>query len=277
MSATGAHDPDGRGASPYQSRPAPPGSDVQLSSAVGSGGGHRAGSNVAPAGARPSGGGERDDKAFLSFADGIELTQADKQEGYDPSLLNLPERNTAATVAADPVPRVSSPPAAHLGPGGARNAAALPYASRVRDDSFELNGGGGGRGSKRSSRDGLNPGGAGGKARKSVRHHSSTKEGDGHRGAGGGSRRKRKKKPLKWWQKRSTLIAALVALILVVGLAVGLGVGLTVGKDDDDSGSSNSSRDGVAPTVSTGGVQPSASGIGGPGVPVSAGMATLAL
>lgn len=165
---------------------------------------------------------------------------------------------------------MSSPPAAHLGAGGARNAAALPYASRVRDDSSELHGGGGGGGSKRSSRDGLNPSGAGAKARKSVRHHSSTKEGDGHRGAGGGSRRKRKKKPLKWWQKRSTLLATLVALILVVGLAVGLGVGLTVGKDDDDSGSSNSSRDGVAPTASTGGVQPSASGIGGPDVPVSA-------
>ncbi|GAA5926208.1 hypothetical protein JCM1841_001156 [Sporobolomyces salmonicolor] len=62
------------------------------------------------------------------LAEGLELTQEDRQEGYDPELLNLQPRNTAAA-PADALDRGTSPPRAGA-PASSR-----PYAARPRDDS----------------------------------------------------------------------------------------------------------------------------------------------
>ncbi|BGO95393.1 hypothetical protein NBRC10512_001862 [Rhodotorula toruloides] len=165
----------------------------------------------------------------------LELTKEDKQEGYDISLLNLPERNTAAAPPAD---RNSS----------SALAADLPYASRQRDSSFDRSDGA--RESFGSGKEGL----TGGTTKKTVRHHSSSK--DHHRSAPkrGGSRSRRKGKKLKWWQKPITLVAILL-LVIVVGVAVGLGVGLGVKKKGGSSSSTTASPAG--PTI-----EPSTSGAG---------------
>ncbi|BGP19954.1 hypothetical protein JCM10213_006731 [Rhodosporidiobolus nylandii] len=201
--------------------------------------------------------GTRQTDGLMSHGDGIELTNEEKQEGYDVDLLNLPERNTAAQQAAPP--RASSPPV----PTGASVVAAnLPYASRVREESFDSK--------KRHSSSVA-------KDRLGVRHHS-TATGDHHRSSGrahgqkdsSGARRRssRRKKKLAWYQKPRFLIALLV-LVVIVGLAVGLSVGLTQGKSSSSSASSGM----PTPTASTregdGGVSPSTSGSGG-GVQVSA-------
>ncbi|BGP35252.1 hypothetical protein JCM10296v2_007087 [Rhodotorula toruloides] len=169
----------------------------------------------------------------------LELTKEDKQEGYDISLLNLPERNTAAAPPADPpADRTSS----------SALAADLPYASRQRDSSFDRSDGA--RESFGSGKEGL----TGGPAKKTVRHHSLSK--DHHRSTvkRGGSRSRRKGKKLKWWQKPITLVAILL-LVIVVGVAVGLGVGLGVKKNGGSSSSTTASPAG--PTI-----EPSTSGAG---------------
>ncbi|GAA6011510.1 hypothetical protein JCM10207_002644 [Rhodosporidiobolus poonsookiae] len=183
----------------------------------------------------------------------FELTQADKQEGYDVDLLNLPERNTAAQQAAEAeaLKRVSSPP-----PAGTV-ASALPYATRARDESPR-------GGKERPSRD---------VTRKGVRHHSSAAKHDGHRsnGANGGSRKRstrRSRKAAKWYQK-PIVLAAIALGVVVIGLAVGLGVGLGANKSDDgddkSASSATSAGTGSGPSVSVSDVdvQPSASAADG--------------
>lgn len=184
------------------------------------------------------------------------------QEGYDATLLNLPERNTAAPAPAQAPERGFLPSSR---PPGVL-AAALPYASRARDTSLDDD-----DEHKRRS------GGAGAPRKKGVRHDAAS-AGHDHvhrsRGSGGGaaarggstSRRrgggKKRKQQLKWWQKPVAL-GALLALLLVVGLAVGLGVGLTQGKKKSDSKASTAgvSSSGFVP----GGIQPSQSSNGGGG------------
>ncbi|GAA5907703.1 hypothetical protein JCM6882_008952 [Rhodosporidiobolus microsporus] len=223
---------------PYASRPA-------VSSSIGHHGGaqtppFRTGSVVGASGGKESPSGNYP-----------ELTKEDKQEGYDVDLLNLPERNTAAAqqaAAEEALKRASSPPV---------NAASLPYASRTAGE---------------SSSDGID----GANGTKGVRHHHSSARRDHHRANGHGAKdsagrkrsTRRKKKPLKWYQKRMTLIIFLVAIV-VIGLAVGLGVGLTAGKDDDNDNSDSANSNPASTANQPSGVAPSASGADG-GVEVSA-------
>ncbi|GAA5903018.1 hypothetical protein JCM5296_004517 [Sporobolomyces johnsonii] len=206
--------------------------------------------NLSRANSTTPGRGTQDGDRFLNQAEGLELTQEDRQEGYDPELLNLQPRNTAAA-QADALDRGTSPPPAAV------PASSLPYASRARDDSPSA--------SKRKS---TSTGGKGAKDRLGVRHHSSSAMKDHHRrrrgttqGASRQTSRKRKTKKLAWWQKPATLVIVLV-VIIVIALAVGLGVGLSVGK----SSSGASDGDGVASGSSSGsatvpnGVEPSSSG-----------------
>ncbi|GAA5869567.1 hypothetical protein JCM1840_004462 [Sporobolomyces johnsonii] len=210
--------------------------------------------NLSRANSTTPGRGTRDGDRFLNQAEGLELTQEDRQEGYDPELLNLQPRNTA-TAQADAFDRGTSPPPAAL--GTAVPASSLPYASRARDDSPSA--------SKRKS---TSTGGKGAKDRLGVRHHSSSATKDHHgrrrgttQGASKQTSRKRKTKKLAWWQKPATLVIVLV-VIIVIALAVGLGVGLSVGK----SSSGASDGVGVASGSSSGsatvpnGVEPSSSG-----------------
>ncbi|TNY20209.1 hypothetical protein DMC30DRAFT_266404 [Rhodotorula diobovata] len=239
---------------PYQSRPSMAPSDVDSTTAPGYGplAPYRAGSAV----------GTNGDGRYLQAAQDIELTKEDRQEGYDATLLNLPERNTAAPAPAQAPERGFLPSSR---PPGVL-AAALPYASRARDTSLDDD-----DEHKRRS------GGAGAPRKKGVRHDAAS-AGHDHvhrsRGSGGGaaarggstSRRrgggKKRKQQLKWWQKPVAL-GALLALLLVVGLAVGLGVGLTQGKKKSDSKASTAgvSSSGFVP----GGIQPSQSSNGGGG------------
>ncbi|GAA5846677.1 hypothetical protein JCM9279_003406 [Rhodotorula babjevae] len=236
---------------PYHSRPSLAASDVEATPAVpGARSPYRAGSAVGSGG----GGGEG---RYLQAAQEIELTQEDKQEGYDATLLNLPERNTTAPAppAHEPLPGFlpSTGPSAAL-------AATLPYASRARDDSFDD------VDQKRRS-NGATGGSGGGTRKKGVRHDTTSAAHDHHRSrtSGGGAARKgssrrraSRKRQLKWYQKPLAL-GALLALLLVVGLAVGLGVGLTKGKKSDDGKVSTADVGSSAP-VPPGGVQPSQSG-----------------
>ncbi|GEM11542.1 hypothetical protein Rt10032_c15g5559 [Rhodotorula toruloides] len=159
----------------------------------------------------------------IPAAASLELTKEDKQEGYDISLLNLPERKTAAAPPADPPPDRTSSSAL---------AADLPYASRQRDSSFERSDGA--RESFGSGKEGL----TGGTAKKTVRHHSSSKDHRRSTTKRGSGRSRRKGKKLKWWQKPTTLVAVLLlVIVIVVGVAVGLGVGLGVKKHGGSSSS----------------------------------------
>lgn len=172
----------------------------------------------------------------------LELTKEDKQEGYDISLLNLPERKTgAAAPPADPSANRTS----------SSLAADQPYVSRARDSSFDRSDGA--RESFGWGKEGLTSG----TAKKTVRHHSSSARDDHHRSTtkrGGGRKRKGSKK-LKWWQKPITLVAILL-LVIVVGVAVGLGVGLGV-KKNGGSSKSTTTRPQSGPTI-----EPSTSGAG---------------
>jgi len=181
-----------------------------------------------------------------------------QQEGYDATLLNLPERNTTA-----PAPPALEPLPAFLPSAGppAALAATLPYASRARDDPFDD------VDRKRRSNGTTGGGGGGGTRKKGVRHDTTSAAHDHHRShtSGGGAARKSssrrrasKKRQLKWYQKPLAL-SALLALLLVVGLAVGLGVGLTKGKKSDD-GKASTAGAGSSTPVPPGGVQPSQSG-----------------
>ncbi|GAA5904451.1 hypothetical protein JCM8208_004197 [Rhodotorula glutinis] len=240
---------------PYKSRPSLAASDVETTPA-----GQAARTPYRTGSAVGTGGGEG---RYLQAAQQIELTQEDKQEGYDATLLDLPERNTTAPAPAhEPLPGFlpsAGPPAAL--------AATLPYASRARDDSFD---------DVDHKRRSNGTTGGGGTRKKGVRHDTTSAAHDHHRSrtSGGGAarqsssrRRASKKRQLKWYQKPLAL-GALLALLLVVGLAVGLGVGLTKGKKSDDGKQSTSDVGSSAP-VPPGGVQPSQSGTSGNDVQVS--------
>ncbi|KPV71898.1 uncharacterized protein RHOBADRAFT_47350 [Rhodotorula graminis WP1] len=245
---------------PYKSRPSLTASDVETTPA-----GHGARAPYRAGSAVGAGGGEG---RYLQAAQQIELTQEDKQEGYDATLLNLPERNTTAVPPAhEPVPGFlpsAGPPAAL--------AANLPYASRARDDSFDDV-----DHKRRSNGTTGGGGGGGGTRKKGVRHDATSAAHDHHRSrtSGGGAarqsssrRRASKKRQLKWYQKPLAL-GALLALLLVFGLAVGLGVGLTKGKKSDDGKASTANVGSSAP-VPPGGIQPSQSSTTGNDIQVSA-------
>ncbi|GAA5881663.1 hypothetical protein JCM16303_005533 [Sporobolomyces ruberrimus] len=226
----------------------------------------------APTGSKgiPGGGDE-----YLQAAQGINLSQEEKQEGYyDPDLLHSRPRNTTVPPpSSSQLARPTSPSAP---------ASTLPYASRTGEGSntasidrqlsktkgslatrekaqAEKNGSG-----HYSSRPSNEP------HEKREQHRSRHSRGTGRAARGGGGRKpvpRRKRKELKWWQKPRTFIA-LIAAITIIGVAVGLGVGLTTGKKEDERSPGNptsttaSNGDG-GEQVTAQGVQPSVSSVGG--------------
>ncbi|GAA5962612.1 hypothetical protein JCM3765_006858 [Sporobolomyces pararoseus] len=205
---------------------------------------------------------------YLQAAEGIKLTQEEKQEGYyDPDLLQSRPRNTTAPPPPPPPPensqvqssRPSSPPIP---------ASSLPYASRTREDPVTTKG----SKSHRPSSKGEAVGGGGENPRdEKSRYPSRPSKDPRHRtgkGGGGGnhtstSRRnvpRRKRKQLSWWKQPRTFIA-LVVLIIVVGIAVGLGVGLTTGKKGSERSPGNPGVTSESQTneITKAGIQPSVS------------------
>ncbi|GAA5942991.1 uncharacterized protein JCM15063_006270 [Sporobolomyces koalae] len=199
------------------------------------------------------------DDRFLHAAEGIKLTLEERQEGYDPDLLHLEPRNTAAP------PAQLDPPTQPPSVSRTVPASSLPYASRTHGEGLMEQ-----KGSKNnlsnSLREKPRPERYPSRPSKDPAHHDRRKQGgSGTRVRGRHAVPRRKRKQLKWWQQPRTFVI-LLAVIVVVGVAVGLGVGLTSGRKDTRSpgNPSTNSPSGGQPS----GILPSASQA--PAVPGSA-------